>query len=144
MILFFSLSIVFGFIMGFEIVYETTNFTLSGIEENLLGNEENDDANTLIFKKSPREIRTMIHNHVLSLSALFLLIGFLVKSTSINNKLSSILAIEPFVSIFLTFGGIYIVWLGYPQFSPIIYLSGVLMFLSITSSLILIIRDTLR
>jgi hypothetical protein len=144
LILIFISTLMFGFVMGLEVVYETTSFDTTGIKENYLGNEENEDAEILIFKKSPREIRTMIHNHVLSLSTLFLVISILVLMTSIPTKYSTILAIEPFISLFLTFGGIYLMWKGVAFMNYLVLFSGILMSLAIGISLFLIVKDLLK
>lgn len=144
LLLFFVSALIFGFVMGMEIVYETTNFNSKGIEENFLGNEDNEDAETLIFKKSPREIRTMIHNHVLSLSVLFLVFSLLTLMSSLPKNIAYILAIEPFISLFLTFGGVYFLWKGVIFMKYIIFASGVLMSITLIASLLFIIKDLLK
>jgi len=93
------------------------------------------------FKKSEREILTIIHSHILSMSVIFFLIGFLVCLTNINIKLKLFLAIEPFVSILLTFGGIYLLWLDILWFRYVVIFSGILMTLSFLISAFLILRD---
>ena len=79
------------------------------------------------FKKSEREILTVVHNHMLSLSVIFFLLSLILAVTSINKKLKYFLMIEPFLSIVLTFGGIYFLWKGITWFKYIVILSGSLM-----------------
>ena len=64
----------------------------------------------LKYKKSEREIISIVHSHVISFSLIFLLLGALVMLTSIPVWLKKVLIIEPFVSIILTFGGIWMLW----------------------------------
>ena len=144
LVLIFVGTLLFGFVMGLDVVYETTNFSSTGIQTNYVGNEENEDAEVLIFKKSPREIKTMIHNHVLSLSVLFLSISVLTLMTSLPTKVSSVLAFEPFISLFLTFGGIFLLWKGVPYINYLVMLSGVMMSICVGISLIFITKDLLK
>ena len=144
LILVFVSTLIFGFVMGLDVVYETTNFSSTGVQENYLGNEEDEDAEVLIFKKSPREIKTMIHNHVLSLSVLFLSISVLTLMSSLPTKISSILAIEPFISLFLTFGGIFLIWKEIPFINYVVMLSGILMSICVGLSLLFIIKDLVK
>ena len=116
----------------------------AGIESNYLGNEEDEEAEVMQFKKSHREILTLIHNHILSLSVVFFLLGLLFYSTRVQGKLRSILLFEPFLSLLLTFGGIYILWLGINWFSYVIMVSGMAMILSVILLSFFIIRDCLR
>ena len=144
LILIFVASLLFGFVMGLDVVYETTSFSTTGIQENYLGNEENESAEIMIFKKSPREIKTMIHNHVLSLSILFLSVSILTLMTTLPIKISSFLAIEPFISLFLTFGGIFLMWKGVPYINYLVMFSGIIMSICIGLSLIFITRDLIK
>lgn len=143
-LLIFISTLIFGFVMGLDVVYETTNFNSTGVQQNYLGNEEDDDAEILIFKKSPREIKTMIHNHVLSLSVLFLAISALTLMSSAPSKLSAFLAIEPFISLFITFGGIFLMWKGLDFMNYLVMASGILMSISIVFSFIFISKDLLK
>jgi hypothetical protein len=70
---------------------------------------------------------TIIHTHILSMSFIFFLLGGLVSMTTLSNKKKAFLMIEPFVSIILTFGGIYLMWLGMSWMKYIVMLSGTLM-----------------
>ena len=49
------------------------------------------------------------------------------------------LTIEPFVSILVTFGGIYVIWLGYPAMAYLVMLSGFLMTLSYIGGIIAVL-----
>ena len=144
LILIFVGTLLFGFVMGLDVVYETTNFSSAGVQENYLGNEDNEDAEVMIFKKSPREIKTMIHNHVLSLSVLFLAVSILTLMTSLPTRISSVLAIEPFISLLLTFGGIFLMWKGVIYINYLVMFSGIIMSICVGISLIFITKDILK
>ena len=95
--------------------------------ENYLGNEEDEEARELKFRKSDREMLTLLHTHILSTSFIFFFMGGLLTLTSINRKLKNFLIIEPFFSIILTFGGLYLLWNGILWMKYIVMISGILM-----------------
>ncbi len=137
----FVITLNIGFFTGINFVKITSTFDSNGIETNYLGNEKDENAEIMQFKKSEREIITLVHNHVLSMSLIFLILGGILSLTSINRKVKSILMLEPFVSIILTFGGIYILWTGVLWFKYIIMISGIAMVLSIVLSSYFILKE---
>lgn len=126
----FMIVLSVGFYGGLGFVNNTTSMEVSGIESHYLGNEDVEDAEIMQFKKSEREILTIVHNHILSMSVIFFLLSIILATTSMNKKLKYFLMVEPFVSIMLTFGGIYLLWSGVLWFKYIIIFSGILMTLS--------------
>ena len=126
----FLIVLSIGFYGSLRFVNLNTNATPQGIEENYLGNENDEDATVMKFKKSEREILTIIHGHMLSLSVIFLLLGVLVAMTNLSDKWQTYIMLEPFVSILLTFGGIYFLWKGHLWCKYVIVISGILMTLS--------------
>lgn len=135
----FIICLSIGFYAGIRFVNDTSNSNPQGIEERYLGNESDENATVMKFKKSKGEVMTMVHNHILSLSVIFFLLGGLVATTGINKKLKSFLMIEPFVSILCTFGGIYFMWTGILWMKYIIMISGLFMTLTFMVSTVLIL-----
>ena len=82
---------------------------------------------------------TIVHTHILSMSLIFFLLGGLVWLTKAPKKLKLFLTIEPFLSIILTFGGIYLMWSGIDWFRYIVVFSGILMTITYTGSAILVL-----
>ena len=116
-----------GYFTGLGFGAQTESTHPQGIEDNYLGNEEVEDAVVMKFKKGPREMLTIIHTHVLSLSFIFFLLGGILLTTSLSQRLKLFLLIEPFVSIIVTFGGIYLMWEGMLWMKYVVVLSGILM-----------------
>lgn len=116
-----------GYFTGLLFVGQTETTTPNGIEENYLGNEEDLDAEVMKFKKGEREMLTIIHTHVLSMSFIFFLLGGIVLLTRLPKNFKFFLIIEPFFSILATFGGIYFVWKGIEWVKYAVLVSGVLM-----------------
>ena len=127
-----------GYGTGLTFVNETSGMSTKGIEENYVGNEDDEDAQEMKFEKSEREMLNIIHTHILSTSLIFLVLGFLVSLTSLPRWLKKFLMIEPLLSVLCTFGGIYLLWKGVSWFTYVVMLSGMLMTLSFVLSVILV------
>ena len=140
----FIICLSIGFYAGIRFVNDTSNSNPQGIEERYLGNESDENATVMKFKKSRGEVMTMVHNHILSLSVIFFLLGGLVATTGINKKLKSFLMIEPFVSILCTFGGIYFMWTGILWMKYVIMVSGILMTIAFTLSVFFILKGVFK
>jgi hypothetical protein len=123
----FVVVLSIGYITGLQFVRQTESITPNGIEENYLGNEDAENAQVMKFKKGKREMLTIVHTHILSMSFIFFLLGGLISLTTLSKKWKAFLMIEPFVSIIVTFGGIYLMWLGMSWMKYIVMLSGILM-----------------
>jgi len=123
----FVILLSVGYGSGLLFVGNTNSNNPNGMEENYLGNEDDENAAVMKFKKGEREMLTLLHTHVLSISFIFFFLGSLVALTSLPKKLKSFLMIEPFLSILLTFGGIYLLWKGILWMKYVVMLSGIVM-----------------
>lgn len=130
----FVIVLSIGFGTGLLFVAQTDSTDPAGIEENYLGNEDEPEVEVMKFKKGPREMLTIIHTHILSMSFIFFLLGILVWIARLPAKLKLFLTIEPFVSVILTFGGIYLMWSGIGWVKYIVLFSGILMSLTFALS----------
>ena len=137
----FIIVLSIGFYTGLLFVGETSSANPNGIEEQYLGNEADEDAEVMHFKKSDQEMLTLVHNHILSMSIIFFLLGVLVAITKLNKKLKLFLMIEPFLSVVLTFGGLYLLWSGLLWMKYIVMISGILMTLTFTFSILVILKQ---
>ena len=137
----FVLVLSVGFYTGLLFVNQTSTTTPAGVEENYLGNEADENAPVMKFKKSEREMLTIVHTHILSMSFIFFLLGGLVWMTTVSKSLKLFLTIEPFASVLLTFGGIYLLWKGMLWMKYVVIFSGILMTLTfIVSSLLVLLQ----
>lgn len=130
-----------GFFSGLVFVDSTTSLQAQGVVENYNGNENDLEAEEMKFKKSEHEMLNIIHTHLLSMSLIFGILGFLVFAADCPHKLKRFLMFEPLLSVVLTFGGIYFIWMGYEWMSWIVMISGMAMTLSFAVSMILIFRS---
>ena len=134
----FLIVLSIGFYTGLLFVEETSSVNPDGIEEQYLGNEENEDASVMKFRKSDQEMLTLVHNHVLSMSIIFFLLALIMYTTKLNQRLKLFLMLEPFVSVLLTFGGIYLLWKGVLWMKYIVMFSGTIMVLSYAVSVFIV------
>lgn len=58
--------------------------------------------------------------------------------TKLKTSFKALLCIEPFVSLILTFGGIYFIWLGFERVSYIVLISGMLMTVSFVAQVLVV------
>ena len=136
----FLIVLSIGFYTGIRFVGETNSTNPDGLVEHYNGNEDDEDTMVMKFKKSAQEMLTIVHTHILSMSMLFFMTGFLLAQTPINQRLKLYLIIEPFVSIVLTFGGLYLIWYGVEWFRYVVIISGIAMTLAYTAAVVIILK----
>ncbi|HUH28426.1 hypothetical protein [Gelidibacter sp.] len=137
----FIIILSVGFYTGLLFVGNTSAAQPNGIEEQYLGNENDENATVMKFKKSEQEMLTLVHNHILSMSIIFFLVGLILSTTQLNRKLKLFLIIEPFLSVILTFGGLYLLWSGQLWMKYIVMFSGILMALTFTCAIAIILTQ---
>ncbi|WP_190809363.1 hypothetical protein [Flagellimonas sp. S3867] len=140
----FVIILSIGFFSGLLFVGQTESMTPSGLEENYLGNEEDESVAVMKFEKGPREMLTIVHTHILSMSFIFFLLGGLVWITKFPKNWKLFLTIEPFLSVLLTFGGIYLMWSGVFWMKYVVIFSGTLMTLTFTFAALLVFLQCVK
>ena len=135
------LTLSVGYFTGLAFVFQTKSNTPIGLEENYNGNEDDLEVMEMKFKKSPREMLTIIHTHVLSISLIFFASGLLFFFSDAPKRIKPFLLVEPFISVLVTFGGIYLLWQGFNFMAYIVLVSGVLMTLSYVISVFYVLRE---
>ena len=139
----FVIVLSIGYFTGLLFVNQTSTADPAGVEENYLGNEDDLDASEMKFRKGGREMLTIVHTHILSMSFIFFLLGGIMLFSSLPQKLKFFLIIEPFISILATFGGIYFMWEGILWMKYIVVISGSLMTLIFTTSVLILLYQLL-
>ncbi|RAJ12957.1 hypothetical protein [Olleya aquimaris] len=132
-----------GFFTGLLFVNNTSSVNPTGIEEQYLGNEKDVDASVMKFKKTEKQMLNIVHSHILSMALIFFLMGLILATTQLNYKLKVLLMVEPFLSVIVTFGGLYLLWKGMTWMKYIVMISGTLMTLSYLASALIILKQLL-
>lgn len=140
----FVLSLSLGYAAGLYYISLSSGFTDQSVYENYMGNDDDEEATIMKFKMKEKEVLSIIHSHVISFALIFLALGYLLFYSSYAPKLISFLSIEPFFSLMLTFGGIWLMWHGIEWMKYIVIISGTLMHLVFISSVSLILIDLSR
>lgn len=118
-----------GVVLGAVFIEATTHMTPQGVVEQYKGIGENrvDQAEELKFPKPYKDMLTTTHNHILGLSSLFLIVGFLYLHAGDRKAWRLAVAIEPLLSLVVTFGGLWVMRYLWDPFVYIVILSGTLM-----------------
>ncbi|WP_299278446.1 hypothetical protein [uncultured Psychroserpens sp.] len=140
----FVVVLSIGFYTGLLFVGETSSANPNGIEEQYLGNEDDDDATVMKFKKNEQQMLTLVHGHILSMSIIFFLLGLILSTAKLSKRLKMFLIVEPFISVVLTFGGLYFLWKDIIWMKYIVMISGTLMTLTFSVSVLIILYQLAR
>lgn len=131
----FLLTVSIGYFLGAFFVEHTTRMNPDGMTERFKGTEalgidldEFPPEREIQYEKSESDLYNITHTHILSLSMLFVLVGTIFAFTRTLPKwLKSFCIVEPFLSILVTFGGMWFLRFHQPWWSYIIAISGTLM-----------------
>jgi hypothetical protein len=138
----FLVVLTIGYATGLLFVEQTTCLTSSGIQEQMLGNEESTVATEMKYAKSVSEMYVFLHNHILSVTMIMMVVGSIFYFSSIVGEgTKRFLLVEPFVAVLTTFGGIALVRFVSPHFSWLVLLSGVSLFVCYAAMLALILKE---
>lgn len=132
----FLLTLLLGVGLGLAYVFTTTHFSTEGILNNYGGEEmiksqsdELEPSGQQYYAKTTNELLMTTHNHVLSLSMIFLWVSLLVYFTqSLPPLMKKIIMLEPFLSIWMTFLGMWGVRFITPNFKYLIFFSSLLLY----------------
>lgn len=129
LILIFVAVAFIGVVFGAVFIEVTTHLTPQGVVEQYKGISESrvETADELKFPKPLKEMLTTTHNHILGLSSLFMIVGFLYLHVGQREAWRLIVAVEPLLSLIVTFGGLWVMRYLWSPFVYIVILSGALM-----------------
>ncbi|MEL6305415.1 MAG: hypothetical protein AAFQ20_11555 [Bacteroidota bacterium] len=134
-----------GFLSALQFVNLTTEGGQpKGIQENYLGNEEDEAAEELKFAKSEKQILNIVHTHMMAMGMLFFLLAGIFYTTPTKGFLRKFLLFEPLLSVLLTFSGIYLLFKGILWMRYVIAIPGILMTASYILTLGIIIYFILK
>lgn len=118
-----------GVVVGGVMIEVTTHLTPQGVVEQYRGNDKStlDPNEQIKFPKPVKDMLITTHNHILGLSSLFLIMGFLYLFVGQASWLRTIIAVEPLISLILTFGGLWVMRYLWSPFVYVVIVSGFLM-----------------
>lgn len=123
---------VTGVVVGAVFIEVTTHLTPEGVVAQYKGHTKQQSrqlsgSQEMKFAKSPTELLTTTHNHILGLSVLFTVLAFLYLHTGRTTSLRLAIAVEPLFALVTTFGGLWVVRYWWEPFVYVVIVSGTLM-----------------
>ncbi|MEK6572367.1 MAG: hypothetical protein AABZ61_13410 [Bacteroidota bacterium] len=139
----FLLVLTFGYAFGLAFVRHTTEMSPQGILEQYRGSTANGyPQKELKYEKTLDEMLTFTHNHVLSTTLLFFIVGgILLFSSTLPGRWKTFLLVEPFAAILTTFGGLWLLRFASIWFVWLVILSGDSMAICYIISVTVILRE---
>tara|TARA_B110000977_G_C11025355_1_gene472942 strand:+ start:1094 stop:1582 length:489 start_codon:yes stop_codon:yes gene_type:complete len=143
-LLLFIATTSLGYGFGLRYLYLTTEANPTTLESHYLGNEADEDAEIMKFKKTEKSILTFLHDHLFALGILQLIMSLLIYFTRTKKRLKAFLIYEPFISLLVTFSSIYLLWLGIPGLQYIVMITGTLFHAAFIFSLCILCYKLLK
>ncbi|BDQ02143.1 hypothetical protein [Ignavibacterium sp.] len=136
------ISLTFGVLIGLGFLYYTTSYSTKGAIERYNGSQVSDEFDIAEnYPKPVSEIFITTHNHIIAFTLIFTVVcSIFYFSSLMNNGLKTFLMIEPFVSIIISFGSLWLMRFVNSNFVYLMAFSSTLIYLSffVMVSLILI------
>ena len=141
----YIIVVTIGLSLGLYFVNHTTDMTPSGAVERFNGSQSAEDDEFTIPESYPKPLSELLittHNHILGFSFIFGSIGFIFYFNSrVKGFWKAFLLIEPFISIILSFGSIWLMRFVHPSFVYVTVISAILLYLSFYSMIIISLID---
>uniref|UniRef100_A0A7V3E795 Uncharacterized protein n=1 Tax=Ignavibacterium album TaxID=591197 RepID=A0A7V3E795_9BACT len=137
------LSLTFGVIIGLGFLYYTTSYSTTKAIERYNGSQiTNEFEIAENYPKPISEIFITTHNHIIAFTLIFTVVGFIFYFTSIpNNRLKNFLLIEPFISIIISFGSLWLIRFVNENFVYLMAVSSSFIYLSYFTMVSLILYE---
>jgi len=127
----FVLLLDIGVSVGLALVALTTGAKIQGVATRFRGSSP-EDINSGVAEEFGKPFFDMLlttHNHVIPFSLIFLALGVLVGCTSLpKGRWKTFLMVDPFVSTFTTFGGLWLMRYLHEGFVWLVVLSSALLY----------------
>ena len=127
LLIYYLVTLGIGFSLGVLYVYLNSELSSSGMIEQYLGN--NDEW----APKLPKTLQDLVshtHEHITMFAIIFLSLALIFAyNNTIKGFWKRFLMLEPFVSIIITFGGFFVIRYITTNFSYIIMISSLLMYI---------------
>tara|TARA_B100000029_G_C17594020_1_gene963442 strand:+ start:1118 stop:1600 length:483 start_codon:yes stop_codon:yes gene_type:complete len=127
LLIYYLITLGIGFSLGVLYVYLNSEFSSLGLIEQYTGNNDEWEPK---LPKTLQDLVSHTHEHITMFSIIFLSLGLIFLYTNtIKGFWKKFLILEPFVSIIITFGGFFIIRYIAINFSYIIIISSLLMYI---------------
>ncbi|GAB4322141.1 MAG: hypothetical protein Kow0074_13480 [Candidatus Zixiibacteriota bacterium] len=128
-----------GYAAGLAYLVTTTGAAPDDIADHYHGNEAE-----MSFGKSTGEMLTIIHAHLLGMGVLFLAVGMFFAVSDFPVRWKGPIMVETMLSLFTTFGGLYLVSIGWRHWLWLVYPSSILMVVGYVTMSVAILSSSFR
>lgn len=137
----FSLTV--GVCIGLGFLYYTTYYSPSGVIERYNGSQASDEFGIVEnYPKPIAEIFITTHNHVIAFTLIFSVVAIIFYFSSVLNSFwKTFFLIEPFISIVISFGSLWLMRFVNPDFVYLMVVSSSIIYLSYFIMLTLIVYE---
>lgn len=143
----FVIALAIGVTIGLVYLYETTKFDKETTIERYSGAQIEVEEDFGIVEnggKTKNEILMTVHNHIISFSTFFFLMGILFYfSTTLKGFIKKIILFEPMISILFSFGSLLAVKFISPIFIYITLISATFMYSGFFLMVFILLKDLL-
>ena len=127
LLIYYLITLGIGFSLGVLYVYLNSEFSSSGMIEQYVGNNDEWEPK---LPKTLQDLVSHTHEHITMFAIIFLSLALIFAyNNTIKGFWKRFLMLEPFVSIIITFGGFFIIRYITTNFSYIIMISSLLMYI---------------
>lgn len=131
-----------GYSTSLLFVWQTTRLHPAGIAERYRGADPAAAEGAMVFPKSFPEMLTLTHTHLFAMAAIFALSGLsLALCARPSSRWRTILIVEPFVAILVSFGSMWLMRYVAPGFSWLLALSSTTMAIAFYAQAWFILRE---
>lgn len=125
-------SLTFGVLIGLGFLYYTTSYSTQGAIERYNGSQVSEGFEIAEnYPKPISEIFITTHNHVIAFTLIFTVVCFIIYFSSIlNSNWKTFFLIEPFISIIISFGSLWLMRFVNANFVYLMAISSTLIYLS--------------
>jgi len=140
----FIIVLTIGVTLGLFYVMETTGVTPDGTIEQFNGSESSSIDIPDKYAKRYSDMLLTTHNHIISFSIIFILLGFIfIHNSILSKRMTLFLVIEPFLATISTFGSLWLIRYCSPSFVWLTIVSSTLLYTSFYVIIIVSIYDLL-
>ena len=140
----FIIVLTVGVSLGLLYVMETTGVTPDGTIEQFNGSESSNIDIPDKYAKRYSDMLLTTHNHIISFSMIFILLGFIFLHNSIlTRRMTILLVVEPFIATITTFGSLWLVRYCSPSFVWLTIISSTFLYISFYIIVLISIYDLL-
>ena len=131
-----------GYSTSLLFVWQTTRLHPAGIAERYRGADSASAEEAMVFPKSFPEMLTLTHTHLFGMAAIFALSGLcLALCTRPSSRWRTILLVEPFVALLVSFSSMWLMRYLDPRFSWLLALSSSTMAIAFYGQAWFILRE---